>query len=261
MAAGDDGAKLNYAVMLYRGAPLVEKDVDHACQYFTEVMDGPGGIEATYYMGLALYRGQCGRTADHKGGMELIQIAAHHGVREAERDVAKNYEHGWTVQPDLDRAFEWYEKAAQHGDGESAWRIGMAYVKGENRKPDSRHAVEYFECSTDAGYGPGKISLAVMYVTGDGVELDYTKARSLYEEAAAQGEGHAYRELAVMHAHGEGIPVDFVAARVLYEQSVLLEDPPNAAFRASLEAKMTAEQLDEATRRIEQWKAEQEKKP
>jgi TPR repeat protein len=134
-------------------------------------------------------------------------------------------------------------------------------VNGENRKPDPRRAVEYFERSAYEGYGRGKVSLAVMYATGDGVERDYAKARSLYEEAAAQGEAHAYRELAIMHAHGEGTPVDLVAARVLYEQSVLLEDPPNDQFRASLEAKLTPEQRDEVTRRIELWKAENAKKP
>lgn len=261
VAAGDEGAQLNYAVMLYRGAPSVEKDRDLACKYFREVVDGPGAALASYYIGLVFYRGECGHPVDHEGGMELIQIAANHGIEEAERDVAKNYEHGWTVKPDLDRAFEWYEKASEHGDGESSWRIGMAYVDGENRKPDSRRAVEYFERSAHAGYGRGKISLAVMYVTGDGVELDYAKARSLYEEAAAQGEGHAYRELAVMHAHGEGTPVDVVEARVLYEQSVLLEDPPNETFRASLDSKMSEEQRAEAARRIEKWKAENEKKP
>jgi len=261
VTAGDEGAKLNYAVMLYRGAPSVEKDRDLACKYFREVVNGPGAALASYYIGLVFYRGECGHPVDHEGGMELIQIAANHGIEEAERDVAKNYEHGWTVKPDLDRAFEWYEKASEHGDGESSWRVGMAYVNGENRKPDSRRAVEYFERSAHAGYGPGKISLAVMYVTGDGVELDYAKARSLYEEAAAQGEGHAYRELAIMHAHGEGTPVDVVEARVLYEQSVLLEDPPNETFRASLDSKMSEEQRAEAARRIEKWKAENEKRP
>jgi TPR repeat protein len=247
--------------MLYRGAPSVEKDRDLACKYFREVVNGPGAALASYYIGLVVYRGECGHPVDHEGGMHLIQIAANHGIEEAERDVAKNYENGWTVKPDLDRAFEWYEKASEHGDGESSWRIGMAYVDGENRKPDSRRAVEYFERSAHAGYGRGKISLAVMYVTGDGVELDYAKARSLYEEAAAQGEGHAYRELAIMHAHGEGTPIDLGEARVLYEQSVLLEDPPNETFRASLEAKMTAEQRAEATRRIGLWKATNEKNP
>jgi uncharacterized protein len=261
VAAGDEGAKLNYAVMLYRGAELVDQDRELACKYFREVVSGPGATVASYYLGLVLYRGECGQAVDREGGMELVQIAANHGMPEAERDMGKNYEHGWTVQPDLDRAFQWYEKAANDGDGEAAWRIGMAYVNGENRKPDPRRAVEYFERSAYEGYGRGKVSLAVMYATGDGVERDYAKARSLYEEAAAQGEAHAYRELAIMHAHGEGTPVDLVAARVLYEQSVLLEDPPNDQFRASLEAKLTPEQRDEVTRRIELWKAENAKKP
>jgi TPR repeat protein len=261
VAAGDAGAKLNYAIILYRGAPQVEKDVDQACRYFREVVNGPGKIVASYYLGVALFRGQCGQAVNREAGVELIQIAANHELPEAERDIAKNYEHGWTVKADLDRAFEWYEKSSAHGDGESSWRIGMAYVNGENRKPDSRRAVEYFERAAHDNYGPGKVSLAVMYVTGDGVPLDYAKARSLYEEAAADGEAHAYRELAIMHANGEGTAVNLVEALVLYEQSVLLEDPPNEALRASLESKMSEEQREEVARRIQQWQAEQAKKP
>ena len=261
VAAGDAGAKLNYAIILYRGAPQVEKDVDRACKYFREVADGPGQVVATYYLGVVLYRGQCGQPVNREGGVELIQIAADHALPEAERDIAKNYENGWTVKADLDRAFEWYEKSSAHGDGESSWRIGMAYVNGENRKPDSRRAVEYFERAAHANYGPGKISLAVMYVTGDGVPLDYAKARSLYEEAAADGEPHAYRELSIMHANGEGTAVNLVEASVLYEQSVILGDDPNEALRASLETKMSEEQRAEVARRIEQWQAGQAKKP
>jgi uncharacterized protein len=261
VAAGDAGAKLNYAIILYRGAPQVEKDVDRACTYFREIVNGPGATVASYYLGLVLYRGQCGQPANREAGMGLIQIAANHEFPEAERDVAKNYEHGWTVKPDLDRAFEWYEKSSAHGDGESSWRIGMAYVNGENRKPDSRRAVEYFERAASKNYGPGKVSLAVMYVTGDGVPLDFAKARSLYEEAAADGEAHAYRELAIMHANGEGGPVNLVEARVLYEQSVLLGDPPNEALHASLESKLSEEQREEVAQRIEQWKAENATKP
>lgn len=261
VAAGDAGAKLNYAIILYRGAPQVEKDVDQACRYFREVVDGPGQTVASYYLGVVLYRGQCGQPVNREGGMELIQIAANHALPEAERDIAKNYENGWTVKADLDRAFEWYEKSSAHGDGESSWRIGMAYVNGENRKTDSRRAVEYFERAAHDNYGPGKVSLAVMYVTGDGVPLDYAKARSLYEEAAADGEAHAYRELSIMHANGEGTPVNPVEALVLYEQSVLLEDPPNEALRASIEGKISEDQRQEVARRIEQWQAEQAKKP
>jgi hypothetical protein len=55
--------------------------------------------------------------------------------------------------------------------------------------------------------------------------------------------------------------VNLVEARVLYEHSVLLGDPPNEAFRAALESKMSQEQRDAATQRIEQWQAGRAKKP
>ena len=42
---------------------------------------------------------------------------------------------------------------------------------------------------------------------------------------------------------------------------MLLGDPPNEALRASLESKLSEEQRDEATQRIEQWQAGREKQP
>lgn len=98
----------------------------------------------------------------------------------------------------------------------------------------------------------------------DAIEAAIKRAGELMEKGDFAGAAAAlmpYRELALMHAHGEGTPVDFVEARVLYEQSVLLGDAPNEALRAGLESRMSEEQRDQATQRIEQWQAGREKKP
>lgn len=259
VAAGDHGARLNYAIMLYRGAPMVDKDVELACKYFSELVDSFGGATAVYYLGVVTFRGQCGRTADPHAAMEMIHIAAKRGVTEAQRDMGKNYEFGWTTSPDPKRAVQWYKQAAAHGDGESLWRLGMAHVTGEGLKKDSVSAIDYFRRAASAGYGGAKVSLAVMYATGDGVACDYGEAKRLYEEAADMGEPHAYYGLAVMYARGEGMPVDLVKARALYAQAVALGDSPNAAFVQPLEAQMTDEELRQAEQLFTEWMLDRER--
>ncbi|HKE92754.1 MAG TPA: tetratricopeptide repeat protein [Povalibacter sp.] len=256
--AGDEGAKFNYAVRLYTGTAPVEKDVDQACRLFQDIVGGYAGFDALYYLGVAKSRGQCGQTADLQAGMRMIRTAANHGVPDAERDVGKDYENGWTTAIDIRKALQWYDKAAAHGDGEAAWLAGMIHVNGTYRKKDPSKAVHYFEQSAHAGYGNGKISLAVMYATGDGVERDFQKARTLYEEAAAMGDAHAYQELAIMYANGEGMPANLVMARVLFGQAIELGEPANEGFRRMLESAMTSEQLAAANAQIQQWRATRE---
>ncbi len=256
--ANDDGAKLNYAIMLYTGAPMIDKDVDLACKYFLELVESPAGAIVAYYLGVATFRGQCGRTADPEAAIELIRVAAKHGVKEAQRDMGKNYEFGWATKRDPKRAVQWYKKAAAQGDGESLWRLGMAHVTGEGLKKDSVSAVDYFRQAANAGYGGAKVSLAVMYATGDGVARDYKEAKRLYEEAAEMGESHAYYGLAVMHARGEGMPADLVKARALYALALALGDRPNAAFVEQLEAQMTDDELGQAEQLFSEWMLERE---
>lgn len=254
--AGDNGAKLNYAIMLYTGADMVGQDVDAACRHFVELMHTPANAIAAYYLGLATFRGQCGLKADANSAMKLILKAAEHGVVEAQRDVGKNYQFGWATKPDEKRALRWYEKAAEQGDGESLWRLGMAHVTGDAGKQDSSRAADYFRRAASAGYAEGMVSLAVMYATGDGVPRDYEEALRLYEEAAEIGEPHAFFGLAVMHARGEAVPVNLVKARALYAQAVNLGDEPNDAFLRHLEANMSEEELAEAEELFATWKLE-----
>jgi TPR repeat protein len=256
--AEDPGARLNYAVMSYTGTRYVERDVELACKYFHETLETPGAAVATYYLGVVRFRGQCGTDPDPVEAMKMIREAASRGVMEAQRDVGKDYQFGWSTEADIDKALEWYEKAAAQGDGESLWRLGIAHVDGEGREKNSKVAVDYFKRAADADYGAGMASLAVMFATGDGVECDFAQAKRLYERAGELGEAHAYYGLAVMYARGEGMPVDLIKARTLYAQAVALGDPPNDAFIGHLESRMTAEHIAQAEQAFQAWVLEQE---
>lgn len=257
--AGDPGAKLNYAIQLYTGSPLVERDVDASCLMFGQLDKAGAGLPlVAYYEGLIRFSGQCGKTVDRKAGMDLIRIAADHGVRDAERDIGKNYEFGWTAAVDESQAAVWYEKAADHGDPEAQWRLGMAFVLGRlGKAQDYGKARGYFEDAAASEYVRALTDLGSMYAAGEGMPRDFAKAKALYQQAATAGDGRAFRELAVMHAQGEGMPVDLVAARVLYLRGLQAEMADDPHVRQLIEGRMTSEQLNESQRQFEQGQTPQ----
>ncbi len=256
--AGDEGAKMNYAVALYQGAPGIPRDVDRSCSLFGDLIkSGKRNIIVGYYAGIIIFRGQCGKPADKAAGVELIRIAADHGYRDAERDMAKNSEFGWTGPTDIHKMIEWYQKAADHGDPESQWWIGMAYVNGKLGSKDSVKGVQFLEQSAASDDPRGLVDLGVMYVTGDGVAKDFVKARMLYEKAAEQRFPHAFRELGAMYANGEGVAVDLVRARVMYLQSVSLGEQDDDIVRKSIESKLDAAQINESDIQFGQWRRKQ----
>ena len=252
--AGDAGAKLNYAIQLYMGSQFVERDVDAACPLFDQLTNTGEGLPlVAYYEGLIRFLGQCGKTADRKAGMDLIRISADRGVRDAERDMGKNYEFGWTVTPDDAQAIAWYEKAADHGDPEAQWRLGMAYVLGRlGEAQDYGKARSYFESAAASGYSRAMTDLGSMSASGEGVPRDFAKAKTLYEQAAAAGDERAFRELAVMYFQGEGVPVDLVAARAFYLRGLQAGMADDPQLKQLIEARMTSEQLEASQHQFEQ---------
>jgi TPR repeat protein len=248
---GDAGARLNYAIMLYGGSEDVPRDRDLAAKYFLEIAKREKPVPiAVYYLGLIKFKGEAGQPKDTKSGMEMMRMAAEQGVGEAQQDVGRDYEYGWTVKPDLMQALKWYAKAADNGRPWSQWRIGMAYVNGEGRKADPVRAVAYFRRAADAGGVDGMTSLAVMYATGEGVKQDFTRARELYEQAIDAGSAHALKNLAGMYMRGEGVEVDPVHAYVLVATAEKRGDQEAAKMRESLQWELTPEQLAEAQRKL-----------
>lgn len=250
---GDAGARSNYAVMLYRGEPGVPRDRALAGKYFVELARGKIVVPAVYYyLGVMRYRGENGFKKDAAEGMRLIRIAAEQGDPEAQRDVAKAYEFGWLGKEDLHEALAWYQKSADNGDGNAQWRIGMAFVNGEERAADPAQAVEWFRRSAESHSTQGMTSLAVMYATGEGVKQDWDRARELYEEAAEGGEAHALLNLSGMYLRGEGVEVDAVHGYVLLSQAARMGDEQAMSLKPMVEKELTAEQLAEAARRLDQ---------
>lgn len=260
--AGDVGSKLNYMHALYHGSPLFAPNREAACPLAMELADNEqvGGIVA-HTLGLIMIRGECGRQADPAGGVEMLRVAAEWEIPVAEYDLAQALQHGVGGDPDPVEAMQWFERAADHGHPGADWSLGMAHVTGLGRPRDSSLAVDHFRKAAEGGDANGMTSLAVMYATGDGVPRDPVKAYSLYQQGADAGNPHALRGMAVMHMQGEGVERDLVRARVLYLQAVAEGDPVDHALDGAMRSSMSQEQVAEADRLHEQWKADRKTHP
>ena len=234
--AGDVGAKVNLATMLYEGRPWLGRDRDRACRLFVDVGGNEGaGAFSLYYLGLATMRGECGLEEDDAKAASFIRRAAEGGITGAERDYGQLLEEGIGVERDIAEALRWYERAAEHGDGYALWRLGIAHVEGgPGRAVDPVRAVDYFRDAIEAGNGDALVSMAVMYASGSGVDQDLGQALAYYRRGADAGEAHAYRGLALMALRGEGMAPDPELARLHYEKAIELGNAEEPALRDAI---------------------------
>ena len=98
-----------------------------------------------------------------------------------------------------------------------------------------------------------------MYANGRGVARDRAEAARWYRKAADLGLASAQYELSLAYSSGLGVPPDQVAAYEWMDLAVFRAHGPirekYSAARDALTARMPPEQLAEAMRRAEEWKA------
>jgi TPR repeat protein len=106
-----------------------------------------------------------------------------------------------------------------------------------------------------------EFNLAKNYEAGrGGLKKDYAEAERWYRRAAEQGDPFAQASLAILFRFGKGVAQDYVEAYKWFylaasrtagsDRESILE------LRDSTAARMTAEQLKEASRRAHDWKPE-----
>jgi TPR repeat protein len=94
-----------------------------------------------------------------------------------------------------------------------------------------------------------------MYAAGQGVSKDYKEAAHWYRLAAEQGHRDAAFNLGGLCAAGRGVPQDYVEAHKWFGIAAAAGDPDSPRAQASIEARMTAEQIQKAKAQAAAWKA------
>lgn len=141
------------------------------------------------------------------------------GHAPAQNTLGVMHDHGLGVPADIDRAVAWFQRAAAQGDAKAQANLGVLHEQGR------------------------------------GVPRDLGEAVRWYRLAAAQRRGLAENNLAAILARGQHGPPDLVEAYVLFDRAArdYPAEPDRAAAAANRDAvaaRLTAEQLGEAKRRL-----------
>jgi TonB family protein len=125
-----------------------------------------------------------------------------------------------------------------------------AYQQG-----DFPTALKEWQGLADSGNAEAEFRVGVMYEHGQGIPAATKEAANWYRKAADQAYAQAQYALGMLYANGQGGLQDNVQAYMWLDLSSALGVAEAAREREKVAEKMTPEQIAEARRLVEEWKA------
>ena len=144
---------------------------------------------------------------------------------------------------------------AEQGNAPAQNSLGGMYVEGKGGSPNFDEAIRWFRSAAQHGFAEAQTNLGWMYVEGKGVSQDYAEAAKWFRNAAEQGYAAAQYNLGGMYGRGEGVPRDFVLAYMWFSLAEKNGFQPASQLRESAEAFLTPAQIEEAQKRVSEWKS------
>jgi TPR repeat protein len=178
-----------------------------------------GDAVAQFSLGALLYFGG-DYTAE---AVDWLLKAAEQQYAPAEFQMGQLYDFGFVVDRDDAEALRWYRRAADHGSAAGQRMVGDFHQKGRGVAASLAEAARWYRRAADGDDIRAQYLLAQLYFDGRGVDRDYVSAYYWYSIAAGQ-------------------------APLADNRLGLLE------LRNIAAARMTPEQLAEATTRVAAWK-------
>lgn len=150
---------------------------------------------------------------------------------------------------------------ANAGDSAAAVAVGEAYAAAPGRAQDCKQAAAWY---AKAGGIPGYLHLAALY--RDGCKLmprDMAEAAKWYAQAADLGEVTAQGTLGTLYFFGQGVAQNYAEAYFWLDLATLQPSARQEQYaqnRQMAGAHITAEEVDAAKERVENWLATHPKK-
>lgn len=140
-------------------------------------------------------------------------------------DLAVKYDAEDSLEPNLKKAAELYERAGALNHGKAFYKLGNLYSKGKLGDPDALKAKELYEQAIGLGFVDAAYNLALLYRKGrlGNVDPDSSKAKSYYLMAAEAGHASAAWNLASMYYDGAFGAPDMEQTKYYLEMAVKLE--------------------------------------
>ena len=118
--------------------------------------------------------------------MERLFADAEQGILPALKILGDLYLNGYEendIQPDLNKALEYYEKAAEGGMEDALLELGYIYCAGKHMQPDYAKGINYYKQAAEMGNTTALGNLGMAYMNGYGVEKNKTKGFEYFLKA------------------------------------------------------------------------------
>jgi len=195
---------------------------------------------------------------DYATALRLLRPLADGGNAVAQTELGFLYNNGWGVQQNPIDAMTWFRKAADQGIATAKGELGIMYGDGLGVTQNPAEALRWYRSAAVQGDAWWQTYLGDRYDYGFGVPQDYEEAAKWYRSAADQGDGTGQFMLGLLYEYGRGVPLDLVQARMWFNLAAAHPTPglsdTAARERDSIAAKMTRQQIVEATTQAREWK-------
>ena len=157
-------------------------------------------------------------------------------------------------------AAQWFRQAAEQGYAPAQTSLGALYDHGRGMAQDYSAAMHWYHKAAEQGEAIAKINMGEMYEQGRGVAQDYAAAARWYRLAAEQGLAVAQLSIGGLYEQGRGVAQDSVQALMWVTLAAASLPPGEEYHRTAVErmnqlsAQMTPAQIEEAKRRVREWK-------
>ena len=150
---------------------------------------------------------------------------------------------------------------AQRGDAGSQMWLAAAYEQGWFGETNVPEALKWYKRSAAKGNLDAQNELGRMYEDGEGVKQNFVLAAKWYRKAAEHvpdwgGAGQGRNHLGMLYSEGRGVPRDYVQAYMWFALSLgkTSKCGPLASNLSSAAQQMTPAEIQQAERKIEEWK-------
>lgn len=188
----------------------------------------------------------------------LASAAANAGLVEGDRYLAAGQ---------FDLAYKELKPLASKGNATAQFYLGTMYLAGQGVEQDVHAGMKLLEASAKQSDTGAQLRLARIYYDGKIQAQNFEKAYSFARSAANQGLGEASMLLGVLYYKGAGVAQDSVIALALCRdasEKLLAAVGRGQAVEAALsdsrkavgaiEARLTAEQKNEASKILVAWR-------
>jgi len=214
-----------------------------------------GYAPAQVNLAIFYINGWGGGSPNYGSALYWLKSAAQQGQPRAYTNLGILYLNGWGVAKDYSEAMKDFRFAAEHGEMGAMVNVGYMTEKGMGTAVDQAGAAEWYRRAAEQGDGLGQNNLADSYLRGIGVAQNDELAALWFQRAADQGQTAARIKLGYLYMVGRGLKKDPAAAYSLILAASLGGDHRGDEYLPSLREQLTAEQVEQATRRAQELQA------